>query len=102
MGLRCTFRFTESNSVDAGSKPTGGEANPIDGATRAELAEIVRMIEARASMREKIAASGLPDFAKTHLYQRFDNLERFLESDVVAAIRDERDYLFRLYQNAIA
>jgi hypothetical protein len=99
MMLRCTFRFTEANPTD--SEQPGSEAKPINGVTRAELAETMRMIEARAGARSKIAISDLPDFAKVRLRQQFDGLERFAEADVEAAIEGERDYLYRLYQNVV-
>ena len=68
---------------------------------RAEVAEIMRMIEVRASMRAKIAASDFPDFAKVHLCRRFGGLERFTESDIDIAIAEERDYLYRMYQSSV-
>ncbi len=98
--LPCVFRFIEANPVDIGSERQSRCAQPINGVTRAEVAETMRMIEARASMRAKIAASDLPDFAKVHLCRRFSGLERFTESQVETSIAEERDYLYRMYQNS--
>ncbi len=99
--LPCTFRFIEANPAHLDSERPLIQRHAIDGVTRAEVAETMRMIEARASMRAKIAASDLPDFAKTRLRQRFDGLERFIEANVDAAIEDECDYLYRLYQTTV-
>ncbi|GEM_PF-4648388 len=101
MNMPCTVRFIEAEPDHIDSKPAADSAQPINGVTRAELAETARMIEARAGARSKIAISGLPDFAKTRLRQQFDGLERFAEADVEAAIEGERDYLYRLYQTAV-
>jgi hypothetical protein len=99
--LPCVVRFIEADPAHLDSEPSSDSAPPIDGVTRAEVAEAMRMIEARASMRAKIAASDLPDFAKVHLCQRFGGLERFTESHVEIAIAEERDYLYSLYQTVV-
>ena len=55
--------------------------------------EDLEMVDARAAMREAVAASGLPDPAKKKLRNQFGAMERFTEADVTKAIKDERDYL---------
>ena len=55
--------------------------------------EDLEMVDARAAMREAVAASGLPDPAKLRLRNRFGALDRFTEADVRTAIKEEREYL---------
>ncbi|MDO8933475.1 MAG: hypothetical protein Q7U97_13860 [Rhodocyclaceae bacterium] len=53
----------------------------------------LRMIEARANARVKVAESNLPPAAKEKLRADFEARERFTEADVDAAIKGEREYL---------
>ncbi|RIX47483.1 MAG: hypothetical protein D3M94_07360 [Rhodocyclales bacterium GT-UBC] len=61
--------------------------------------ERVRMIEARANAKAEIAGSTLPQAAKDRLLQIFATRERFVEADVTAAIKDEREYLSRMAES---
>lgn len=59
----------------------------------------LRMIEARATARVKIAESTLPAAAKDKLRGDFEARERFVEADVDAAIKGEREYLARFTES---
>lgn len=59
----------------------------------------LRMIEARANARVKIAESTLPAAAKDKLRTDFEARERFTEADVDAAIKGEREYLARFTES---
>lgn len=59
----------------------------------------LRMIEARANARVKIAESTLPAAAKDKLRAVFEHRERFVEADVDASIKDEREYLARFSES---
>lgn len=61
--------------------------------------EQIRMIEARANARAKINAAALPQPAKDRLLGIFEARERFVEADVDAQIKDERDYLARFTES---
>lgn len=101
MNLPCTFRFIEADPSHVSSKPNAGPARPFNGVTRDELAKAARMIEARAAMRAKIGQSDLPDIAKAQLRKQFEGMAHFTEANVDAAIENERDYLYRLFQNSV-
>lgn len=75
--------------------PAPRPGNGNEPVTREEL----RMVEARASARTKIAASTLPQPAKEKLQARFDGLSRFTEADVDAEIKAEREYLARFAES---
>lgn len=59
----------------------------------------LRMIEARASARVKIAESTLPAAAKDKLRADFEARDRFVEADIDAAIKGEREYLARFTES---
>lgn len=61
--------------------------------------EDVRMIEARANARVKIITATLPQPAKDKLLADFTVRERFVEADVDAAIKGEREYLARFTES---
>lgn len=61
--------------------------------------ERIRMIEARAVGNAAIAASTLPQPAKDRLQRAFATRERFVEADVTAAIKEEREYLARFAES---
>ena len=63
------------------------------GVQKAEADAKVRLIEARAAAKTKIAASGLPVPAVAKLQADFEAHADFKEADVDAAINDERAYL---------
>ncbi len=71
----------------------GGESSITD------VAEQVRMIEARANMRAAIAGCNLPQPAKDRLLADWNARERFVEADVTAAIEAERTYLARFTES---
>lgn len=58
-----------------------------------DVDEKIRMVEARATMRSTLAASKLPDAAKTKLEKIFAARESFNDADVEAAIKEESEYL---------
>ncbi len=58
-----------------------------------QVDERIRMVEARAEMRVRIAESTLPSKAKDKLRRQFDGMDRFTEAQVDEAIEAERDYL---------
>ncbi len=64
-----------------------------------DIAEQIRMVEARASMRASVAACNLPQAAKDKLLADFNGRERFVEADVDAAIKSEREYLARFTES---
>jgi hypothetical protein len=64
-----------------------------DGVSRDEVAEIVRMTEARASARIKIYGAKLPKPAQDRVWAGFETRATFTEADVDAAIKQEREYL---------
>lgn len=61
--------------------------------TAQEIDDKIRMVEARANAKATIAASSLPEMAKTRLKKHFETLADFKEADVETAIKDELDYL---------
>ncbi len=63
------------------------------GVTAEDLAETVRMVEARAYLRTAVATSRLPQAAQDKLLADWGKRERFAEADVDAAIKAERAYL---------
>lgn len=67
----------------------------------ADLAEQIRMVEARLTARQAIAASGLPQPAIERLQADFSGRARFVEADVTAAITSEREYLARFVETPI-
>ncbi len=67
--------------------------------TPEQLAEQVRMVEARATARATIAASKLPVPAKDKLLAEFAARDRFAEADVTAAIEAETQYLGRFTES---
>ncbi|TXT23892.1 MAG: hypothetical protein FD134_1861 [Gallionellaceae bacterium] len=64
-----------------------------------DVAEQIRMIEARANMRVAISGSTLPQPAKDRLLADFAARERFAEADVDAALKSEREYLARFTES---
>lgn len=89
-------RYAEAVAADA--KPpadktkTGADDEPV---TREEL----RMIECRAQARVTIATAKLPQAAKDKLLADFGVRARFVEADVDAAIKGEREYLARFTES---
>lgn len=74
-------------------QPDPAPAQPAPPQPAAVTPDDLRMVEARATMRERIARSKLPAAAQTRLAGRFAGLERFTEAEVEDAIRDEAEYL---------
>lgn len=72
---------------------TPAPAKAAPGPTADDVAEQVRMVEARADMRVAIAGSKLPEAAQQKLLAQFKGMEKFTEADVKAAIDAERKYL---------
>ncbi len=77
-------------------KETKEETNVQEAApaiTAQEIDDKIRMVEARANAKATIAASSLPEMAKTRLKKHFETLADFKEADVETAIKNELDYL---------
>ncbi len=64
-----------------------------------DVAEQIRMVEARANARAAIADSNLPQPAKDRLTTYIMGRERFVEADVATAIQGERDYLAKFTES---
>jgi len=72
---------------------TPAPAAAATGVSAEQLAETVRMVEARAYLRTAVATSKLPQAAQDKLLADWGKRERFAEADVDAAIKTERTYL---------
>ncbi len=83
--------FAQKDTPPAEATPSSGR--PAGGQSGNELAEQVRMVEARIMARDAISASTLPKAAKERLLGDFQARPRFVEADVTAAIDAERAYL---------
>lgn len=83
---------------EAVAEPVLGEAVKVAESGFATKDDL-RMIEARANARVKIAESTLPAAAKDKLRADFEVRERFVEADVDAAIKGEREYLARFTES---
>jgi len=78
----------------------GEEENPAaSGVTKEDLANTVRMVEAKSYMRETVAASKLPDAAKQKLRDQFGAMADFKEAQVDAAIKAEGEYLAKFTES---
>ncbi|MES9925990.1 MAG: hypothetical protein ABW152_18065 [Candidatus Thiodiazotropha endolucinida] len=75
----------------------GGQAGT--GISAEDVDEKFRMMEARSKMRITIANSKLPPAAIARLTTQFDNMDRFVEADVTAAIDSEKDYLAKFTES---
>lgn len=86
----------EGQTMREKEKETKEETNVQEAApaiTAQEIDDKIRMVEARANAKATIAASSLPEMAKTRLKKHFETLADFKEADVETAIKDELDYL---------
>lgn len=86
----------EGQTMSEKEKETKEETNVQEAApaiTAQEIDDKIRMVEARANAKATIAASSLPEMAKTRLKKHFETLADFKEADVETAIKDELDYL---------
>lgn len=86
----------EGQTMSEKEKETKEETNVQEAApaiTAQEIDDKIRMVEARANAKATIAASSLPEMAKTRLKKHFETLTDFKEADVETAIKDELDYL---------
>jgi len=81
----------ESESSNAAG---GGEGSPPSNAiTQTHIDSAVRMVEARADARVRIAQSKLPDIAKNRLRVQFDSAVNINDEDVDNAINQELEYV---------
>ncbi len=99
--LPCVFRFIEARPADIDGDQIASRAPSVNVINRTRVLAVTRMIEARLAMRTKIDVSHLPAIAKTKLRKEFEDKTHFTEADVDAAIEDECDYLYRLYQTTV-
>lgn len=89
-------RYAEAVAADVKPAPQAQQQAASDEpVTREEL----RMIECRAGARVTIAEAKLPQAAKDKLLADFTKRERFVEADVEAAIKGEREYLARFTES---
>jgi hypothetical protein len=99
--LPCLFRFIEARPADIDGDQIASRAPSVNVINRTRVLAATRMIEARLAMPAKIDASHLPDIAKAKLRQAFEDKTHFTEADVEAAIKNEREYLYRMFQNSV-
>ena len=84
-------RYTEACAPAPAAAPAG--------VTAEQLAETVRMVEARATARVRIYDTRLPKTVQDRIWAQFETRERFVEADVDAAIKAEREYAARLTES---
>lgn len=84
---------------EAVAAPAKTEATPT-AVTPEQVAEQIRMVEARAEARVTIAAAKLPQAIKDRLVARFTEAASFKPEDVTAAIEGERKFLSELNDGA--
>lgn len=85
--LEVAYREAVNTRGAEGSASTGG------------VEERIRMVEARADMRAKVAGCNLPDAAKDRIRADFERRERFVDVDVTTAIEAERSYLAKFAES---
>ena len=84
------------------AEQTASVSTPAPTVSAADIDNKIRMVEARANARAAIAASSLPEMAKTRLKKQFEALADFKESDVENAIKDELDYLAKFTEATVS
>ena len=99
-------RYAEALATPAPAAPTGVTAATVAVATGltaeqvgAQVAEQVRLVEARAYLRMQVAASQLAQPVQDRILADVGARARFVEADVDAAIRAERIYVARLTES---
>lgn len=80
-------------------KPAPADDGAKAQVTVEQLNETLRMVEARANARVKIYSTGLPQALKDRIWKGFETRERFVEADVDAAIKTEREYAASLVES---
>ncbi|MBL3601295.1 MAG: hypothetical protein JMN25_15760 [gamma proteobacterium endosymbiont of Lamellibrachia anaximandri] len=88
--------YREAVTPEPPKKPK--EKPAADGLSADDVEERIRMAEARSNARVTIAGCGLPEVSRDRLMAQFANNERFVEADVTAAIKAEREYLGKVTQ----
>ncbi|WP_284735637.1 phage major capsid protein [Dongia deserti] len=89
--------FTEAlGQAASASQPANVGGTPV---TQEQLAETIRMTEARAYARAAIAASGLPDEAKTKLTAQVTLMAKFTEAEIDKLIGEERTYIAKFTES---
>lgn len=92
--------FDAANASDEQIETAYREALLAGQQQNAALADEVRLVEARLTARELIAASTLPDAAKAKLSAQFREAKAlFTAADVDAAIKGEREYLAKFTES---
>ena len=79
--------------------PAPAPAAQVPGVTAEQLAESLRMVEARASARVKVYGTKLPKPVQDRIWSGFETREKFVEADVDAAIKAEKEYAARLTES---
>lgn len=77
-------------------------STPAPTVSAADIDNKIRMVEARANAKAAIAASSLPEMAKTRLKKQFEALADFKECDVENAIKEELDYLAKFTEATVS
>ncbi|WP_284736129.1 phage major capsid protein [Dongia deserti] len=88
--------LTEAVAPAPAATPAAAPANAV---TQDQLAEVIRMTEARAYARAAIAGCGLPDEAKTKLTAQVTLMAKFTEADIDKLIGDERTYIAKFTES---
>lgn len=78
----------------------GTSAAPVGAVSAADLATAIRMTEARAEARVRIAQSNLPEQTRARLSTQFTEAADFTVEQVDAAIASERTYIQSLRESA--
>lgn len=90
-----------NNNPESEAAASGGtgaaQSAPV---TAAQVADQIRMVEARANARVMIAGARLPQASKDRINQRFAEAASFTDAEVTAAIEAEREYLGRVVEGA--
>ena len=84
------------------AEQTASVSTPAPTVSAADIDNKIRMVEARANAKAAIAASSLPEMAKTRLKKQFEALADFKECDVENAIKDELDYLAKFTEATVS
>ncbi|MDA8107563.1 MAG: hypothetical protein M0015_02910 [Betaproteobacteria bacterium] len=93
-------RYAEAIAAEvADKKPAAAAGNAPAGVTAEQVAETVRMVEARAYLRTAVSTSKLPQAAQDKLLADWGKRERFTEAEVDTAIKAERTYVARFVES---
>ncbi|MEW8522550.1 MAG: hypothetical protein AB2552_05805 [Candidatus Thiodiazotropha endolucinida] len=92
-------REEKPQGASSGTGEPGQDSQAGTGISAEDVDEKFRMYEARSKMRVIIANSNLPPAAIARLTTEFENMDRFVETDVTAAIDSEKEYLAKFTES---